>query len=135
MKKPKLYSSPKSGAKKFSPKRLYDTPEWAEFRNKFLGVNQVCYACGERSRVVDHIQAFKKDIKLFWNTTNYMPLCFKCHNTITANFDKFNPPLTREKMMWVNDKRMETNTYIKIKVLDVKKTEFFIDDRDFEELS
>jgi 5-methylcytosine-specific restriction protein A len=132
MKKPKLYSSAKSGAKKFKPKRLYDTPEWTEFRNKFLAVNTICYACGERSRAVDHIIPFKKDVKLFWNTTNYMPLCFKCHNTITANFDRFVPPLTKEKLIWVNDKRLETATSIKIKVLDIKNTEFFIDDRDLE---
>jgi len=134
VKKPSLYSSPASGAKKFKTTKLYEKVEWIEFRNKFLAVNDKCYACGDRSRAVDHVIAFKKDEKLFWDTKNYIPLCFKCHNTITANFDRHTPPRTKEKLEWINGKRMETDTYVKVKILDHKMSEIFIDERDFEHL-
>lgn len=122
MKKPKLFTSSKpSGANKFKVKKMYDSPEWVEFRNKFLAVNQKCYACGERSRAVDHLFPHKRNEKLMWESTNFIPLCHQCHNTITANFDRYNPPKFKEKLIWIKNKRDYTGTNISVRVLNTDK--------------
>ncbi len=122
MKKPKTFKPKILGTgKKFSnkPKRMYDTVSWVEFRIKFLSANPKCYACSEKARVTDHIIAAKLDEKKFWCETNYIPLCLTCHNTITGFFDRHNPPLTEEKLIWINKRRMDTGTAIKVKVVSL----------------
>ena len=134
MKKPPQYKPPRSkGNSVFKIPRLYDTPEWKEYSKKFLLHNPSCYACGKRSRAVDHFKAFKKDEKLFWDIENMLPLCNECHNTVTANFDKYNPPKTKEKLEWINLKRIQSETFIKVKVTPInyqRRAEFedFTDD-------
>jgi 5-methylcytosine-specific restriction endonuclease McrA len=124
MKKAKVFSPPKStNNKKFSnkPPSMYKTINWVEYRNKFLSANKECYACGERSTVVDHIVSHKGDEGKFWDKYNFIPLCKKCHDTITGFFDRHNPPKTEEKLKWLNIKRLATGTCISVKVISIDK--------------
>ncbi|WP_323784771.1 HNH endonuclease signature motif containing protein [Thalassovita sp.] len=36
--------------------------------------------CGASATVVDHIKAHRGDERLFWDRTNWQPLCAPCHN-------------------------------------------------------
>lgn len=118
MKKPKQYTPQKAkGSSSFKIPRLYELPEWKEYSRKFLRINNKCYACGENSGATDHWTAHKNDIDLFWKEDNMLPLCSKCHNTVTANFDKFNPPKTQEKLEWINGMRVITGTTVIVKVV------------------
>jgi len=128
MKKPKLYSPQRiKGNSTFKIPRLYDTPEWKEYSRRFLNNNPKCYACGERSGATDHWTAHKNDIDLFWKEDNMLPLCSKCHNIVTSNYDKFNPPKTEEKLQWINQMRVVTGTTLKVKITAInwkRKKEF-----------
>lgn len=118
MKKPKLFSPPRtSGANKFAKESRYKKISWVEYRSVFLKHNPNCYACPERARVVDHIIAHKDNETLFWATTNFMPLCKSCHDTITANFDRYNPPKTEEKMKWVDASRYKHSITTRVKIV------------------
>lgn len=118
MKAPKKFSPlTVKPTKKFYKERMYDTVSWTEYRLKFLSANPRCYACGTSARVVDHIVAHKEDEVKFWAVTNFIPLCKKCHDTITAYFDRHSPPKTEAKMIWISNKREETETTLKVKVV------------------
>lgn len=120
MKKSKTFKPAVGGTgKKFAKKRLYDTATWTEFRNRFLSVNPKCYCCGQRAVVVDHIVGHKGKEELFWNETNYIPLCKSDHDTITGLFDRHNPPKTEEKLVWIANKRIQTGTNTKVKVVSL----------------
>lgn len=122
MKKAKVFKQKfGTGGKKFTKKRMYDTYDWVEYRNKFLFANPKCYACGGRATVVDHIVAAKNDEKKFWDETNYIPLCKGDHDVITGLYDRHAIPLTEEKLKWINAKRLETGTAIRVKVVSLKK--------------
>lgn len=62
-------------------KRGY-TAEWDKARAEFLAVNPVCrmFDCGKPASIVDHIEAHKGNMKLFWNKANWQPLCVTCHS-------------------------------------------------------
>lgn len=128
MKKSKVYSPPSGGNKKFAKKRMYDTVEWVEYRNKFLAANPLCYACGKVARVVDHIVGHKGNEEKFWNETNYIPLCKVCHDIITGNFDRHNPPKTEEKLRWIASMRFKNEIEIKVKVIQIKLKRQISDD-------
>jgi len=113
---------------------MYDTPEWKEYSAKFLIYNPKCYSCGDRSRVTDHIEAAKNKKELFWKIDNYLPLCSKCHNTITAFFDRYTPPRTQQKLEWISANRLKHEVFTKVKIVPIKyerKCEDFIDPEDF----
>jgi 5-methylcytosine-specific restriction endonuclease McrA len=119
VKKPKSFSPAKStGNKVFKKKRLYDDVSWTELRNKFLALNPRCYACGDPARVVDHVVGHKGDEIKFWDVTNMIPLCKSDHDYITATFDRHSVPKTEEKMRWIANKRLETDTTVKVKILN-----------------
>lgn len=124
MKKPKQYK-PKShtGTKKFAPpkksrntREFYDS-EWDAYRFRFLHHNPNCYVCGCKARIVDHIVAHKGDLVKFKAINNHMPLCEFHHNVITGKFDRVNPPLSKEKILWINKQRETLNVNIVIKAL------------------
>lgn len=117
MKKPNTFKPTKSGNKTFTKKRLYDTTSWVEYRNKFLAANPKCYACGTIARIVDHVVGHKGSEEKFWEATNLIPLCKFCHDTVTGKFDKHVVPKTEEKMKWIANKRMETETTVRVKVV------------------
>lgn len=121
MNKSKRYSPPKTDNKKFVRQKMYHTLEWTEYRAQFLQHNPKCYACADRSTVVDHIVAHKEDKKKFWDVSNFIPLCKRCHDFVTGSFDKFSVPKTTEKMRWLAWKRMETETTVKVIVVPMKK--------------
>ena len=95
--------------------------EWEAYRARFLSINKECYSCGRKSEVVDHLVPHKGDASLFKNTTNHIPLCIKCHNTVTGLFDKnYHPGDSIEsKVKWLNDRRIPTDNWTpkKVKVL------------------
>jgi hypothetical protein len=121
VKRPTKFSPTVGTGKKFIKVRLYDTMEWVEYRNLFLRENPKCYCCGQRSVVVDHVIAFKGDKKLFWNPTNYIPLCKSEHDTITALFDRYNPPKTEQKMIWIAARRLITGTLTSVRFVATSK--------------
>jgi len=116
--KPKTFSPNKVvDSKKFHKSRKYESSSWAEYRIKFISANPRCYACGEPARVVDHIVAHKDDEEKFWDVYNFLPLCKKDHDTVTALFDRHALPKTEEKLKWINDKRLITNTSVRVKIV------------------
>lgn len=117
MQKSKKFSLSKTSNKAFKKKRLYDNPEWANYSRRFLATNRECYSCGVKSEILDHVLAHKGDEVKFWNITNMIPLCKKCHDFITATFDRHPVPKTEEKMKWISAKRAETETYVKVKMV------------------
>lgn len=131
MKKAKLYKPKrKTGVKKFSlkpssTKQGFDR-EWSTFRFRYLHHNPNCYACGvhkDNAKIhIDHIITRRHKPEYFSEVTNMMPLCISCHSVVTQKFDRSCPPNTEGKMMWVESKRLETGTTVKIKVIEYKKT-------------
>lgn len=128
MKKAKTYRPPSGGNKKFTKKREYDTASWVEYRNKFLALNPLCYACGSRATVVDHWKAHKGSKELFWKEDNYIPLCKSHHDFITGMFDRHNPPKTDEKLKWLAKFRMDNDVTIRVKILSIKLKRQISDD-------
>jgi hypothetical protein len=43
--------------------------------------------CGEKSEVTDHIEPHCGRKEVFERDRNFLPLCSRCHNTVTAKFD------------------------------------------------
>lgn len=130
-KKPKQYKPQKtSGTKAFRIPSWYEDPEWVAYSKRFLIHNPQCYCCPARARAVDHLIAFKKNIDLFWKVDNFIPLCSQHHNTVTANFDKFNPPKTREKLEWLSNMRLINDLCHKVKIVPLKleRKKIFHDD-------
>ncbi|WP_374255070.1 HNH endonuclease [Acinetobacter brisouii] len=67
--------------------------EWNKKREAFLNQNPLCCDCKKRgyivpATVVDHIIPHKGDKVLFWDETNWQPLCEACHNRKTATEDR-----------------------------------------------
>lgn len=74
-----------------SHQRGYDH-QWRKARLEFLTNNPLCVICSEQGRVtaatvVDHIKPHKGDKSLFWDKTNWQPLCKPCHDSKTASQD------------------------------------------------
>lgn len=114
--------------KSYSPKKEKTVAErgynkeWQRYRFRFLHHNPTCYACGEKATVVDHIIAAKVDWdKYFWNSTNYVPLCKKCHDTVTGMFDRSEKPNSKDKMNWLNRIRQEYGVKSKVKIVPIKR--------------
>jgi len=60
---------------------------WQKARATFLGQHPECARCGADATVVDHIIPHKGDQQLFWDTSNWQPLCKRCHDAKTASED------------------------------------------------
>ena len=72
-------------------KRGYGS-RWQRERKKFLETHPLCAECKKEGRytkatVVDHIVAHRGDDKLFWDRSNWQPLCKLCHDRKTGNED------------------------------------------------
>lgn len=60
--------------------RLYDT-RWERERAAYLATHPTCRHCGIRpATVVHHIIPHRRDWNLFWNRSNWMPVCQPCHD-------------------------------------------------------
>lgn len=72
--------------------RGYDA-KWSKARDAFLEANPLCVECRKvgyinPATVVDHIIPHKGDKDLFWDETNWQPLCETHHNIKTATEDR-----------------------------------------------
>lgn len=68
--------------------------KWQRERRKFLEGNPFCVKCYEEGHitmatVVDHIKPHRGDQKLFWDRSNWQPLCEHHHNVKTMTEDRF----------------------------------------------
>lgn len=121
MKKPKSYKPTRNqGGKSFNGRRdrdrLYDHT-WTKYRALFLSLNPTCYACGEKATVVDHLVAHKGDKELFVKVDNHIPLCKHHHDTITATFDRKEPPDLEGKLRYLSATRVARGVFSSVKVL------------------
>ena len=67
--------------------------KWRRESKKFLEIHPLCVRCLEKgiatpATVVDHIIPHRGDQELFWDRSNWQPLCKKCHDRKTMTEDK-----------------------------------------------
>lgn len=65
---------------------------WQRTRIGFLAAHPLCASCMAAGRVteatvVDHIVPHRGDMNLFWQRSNWQPLCKPCHDRKTATED------------------------------------------------
>ena len=65
---------------------------WRKARRRFLNTHPLCAECMREGRYVkatdvDHIKAHRGDPDLFWDETNWQPLCHKHHSVKTRHLD------------------------------------------------
>ena len=68
--------------------KLYDQQAWRGKHGaskSFLAANMYCVACeaegvNRGATVTDHIIPHKGDERLFWDSTNWQPMCGSCHS-------------------------------------------------------
>jgi 5-methylcytosine-specific restriction protein A len=65
---------------------------WQKLRGAYLASHQTCAECKRQGRltlavIVDHITPHKGDMALFWDSSNWQPLCKPCHDRKTATED------------------------------------------------
>ena len=73
--------------------RGYDH-RWRTARKKFLKEHPFCVKCQEQGKlikanVVDHIKPHRGDKVLFWDQSNWQPLCKRCHDHKTKTEDRY----------------------------------------------
>ena len=71
--------------------RGYDS-RWQRESKAYLVKHPLCAECQRHGRVsaatvVDHIKPHKGNKKLFWDRTNWQPLCKRCHDIKTSTED------------------------------------------------
>lgn len=57
------------------------TSEWEKERAAYLRAHPTCRRCGDPATTVDHVIPHKGNQRLFWDRTNWQPLCTPCHNS------------------------------------------------------
>jgi 5-methylcytosine-specific restriction endonuclease McrA len=67
-------------AKRPSARQRGYTKEWERERRAFLASHPTCVRCGDPATTVDHIRPHRGDERLFWDQSNWQPLCSHCHN-------------------------------------------------------
>ncbi|MDL2205789.1 HNH endonuclease [Eubacteriales bacterium OttesenSCG-928-N13] len=75
-------------ARESAAQRGYDG-KWRAARARFLRQHPLCISCRSVGRltpatVVDHIIPHRGDEKLFWDQSNWQPLCKSCHDRKTG---------------------------------------------------
>ena len=63
--------------------------KWQKARERFLSEHPLCCYCERTGRttaasVVDHKIPHRGDTALFWNESNWQPLCKPCHDSTKA---------------------------------------------------
>ena len=66
---------------------------WQKESQQYLRAHPLCRRCKERGEyvkatVVDHIIPHRGDPRLFWDRSNWQPLCKKCHDHKTMTEDR-----------------------------------------------
>ena len=69
---------------------------WQRESKRFLQVHPLCVQCAKEGRyvkatVVDHIKPHRGDETLFWDRSNWQPLCKRCHDRKTRREDETSP--------------------------------------------
>ncbi|MGN6524945.1 MAG: HNH endonuclease [Burkholderiaceae bacterium] len=63
------------------------TYAWQQARARFLAENPLCAYCRPRpviATIVDHRIPHQGDKRLFWDESNWQPLCKPCHDGVKA---------------------------------------------------
>lgn len=65
---------------------------WQKAREGYLRKHPLCIRCKRAgfitaATVVDHIRPHRGDSQLFWDSSNWQPLCKRCHDRKTAASD------------------------------------------------
>ena len=73
--------------------RGYDS-KWRKARERFLKCHPLCVQCQREGRlvkatVVDHIKPHRGDPVLFWDESNWQPLCKHHHDVKTMTEDRY----------------------------------------------
>lgn len=73
--------------------RGYDA-RWRRESKRFLKAHPLCVRCLEEQRtvkatVVDHIVPHRGNMELFWDRSNWQPLCKQHHDKKTMTEDRF----------------------------------------------
>lgn len=63
------------------------TYAWQKASKAFLRERPLCAFCDREGRVtaatlVDHIEPHRGDMALFWDRSNWQPLCTPCHSSV-----------------------------------------------------
>ena len=79
------------GDRESASRRGYNS-RWQKARVRYLHSHPLCVECKKQGKltqatVVDHIVPHRGDQKLFWNESNWQPLCNPCHDKKTWNED------------------------------------------------
>lgn len=66
------------------------TNKWDKAAKAYLASHPWCALCekaGKRTEAtcVDHIEPHKQDMRKFWNSQNWQPLCDSCHSAKTRS--------------------------------------------------
>lgn len=69
------------------------TRRWQKARESFLKTHPLCVRCQAAGHlipatVVDHIIPHRGDQRLFWDKSNWQPLCKSCHDKKTMTEDR-----------------------------------------------
>ena len=72
--------------------RGYDS-RWRKARKRFLAAHPLCVECMKEGRYVkatdvDHVIPFRGDMGLFWDESNWQPLCHRHHSMKTRREDQ-----------------------------------------------
>ena len=62
--------------------------KWRRERGAYLSLNPTCRRCGEPATIVDHVRPHKGDWSLFWQRSNWQPLCVPCHSSFKQSLEK-----------------------------------------------
>ena len=83
---------------------------WSRARKAYIIRHPICAVCGKPATDIDHIIPHKGDKTLFWDSTNWQPLCHECHarKTYEENRERFQLKTKKEKpkQETVTDERM-----------------------------
>lgn len=60
---------------------------WRKARLGFLASHPKCATCAQPATVVNHKRPHKGDQAVFWDRSNWQPLCKSCHDRVTAARD------------------------------------------------
>ncbi|MFC2967722.1 HNH endonuclease signature motif containing protein [Acidimangrovimonas pyrenivorans] len=61
--------------------------EWRKARVEFLRLHPCCAMCGAPADVLDHVKPHRGDMVLFWDRSNWQPLCKSCHDRVKQRTD------------------------------------------------
>jgi len=73
-------------------KKWLNSSRYLKTRKIFLSRNPLCKRCSAENRpvlatILDHVTPHKGDVGLFWDASNWQPMCKTCHDRKTAAED------------------------------------------------